>query len=220
MADGIFYPQVPTTPLAYSSSQQFLSQTGRGGLKTANVEPSLFALAEAGRIYSASTGVVADGVAPVQEIAEAGAFTGVALYNGNTAASTLSLVIISVGAFLCSGTPDVHSTLMGGVGQSAAALATTAGNTLKSTSGSARTTAATFKSSSTLATKQIGNAVLGCFETTATAKVGAGLVAHIPWGMFVVPATYSFAAYVFAGAGTSPLYGFTIVYAEIEAALV
>lgn len=220
----VVYVNTNVTALAdQANGTQNWPTLGRlGALKVSSVAPNLFELAEAGRLYSANTGVVADGLAPVQEFQTTGAYAGVALYNGNTAASGLSLVILSVGTYLNSATAvAIHSTLMGGVGKSAAALTTTSGNLIASCSGSSRTTAATFKSTPTLGTTGLTSAsVLANYEWVTAATVGGGPFCHIPWGMYVVPAGWSFGAYVLAGAGTSPLFGFSIVYAEIEATLV
>lgn len=222
MAD-IVYPYVGQSPMAASETQTALSMDNVGGLKANPTIPSLYNLAQAGRIYAANTGVVADGLAPVQEFVTTGAYAGVALYNGAAAGrSAVSLVILSVGTYLNSATAvAIHNTLMGGVGKSAAALTTTSGNNLASLSGSSRTTSATLKSTPTLGTTGLTSAfALASYEWVTAASVGGGPVVHIPWGMIVVPPTWSFGAYVLASAGTSPLFGFSIVYAEVESYLV
>jgi hypothetical protein len=221
----VVFVQTNATALADVGDGNASWQTvGRlGGMKVNQVTPPMYELAEAGRIYGANTGVVADGLAPVQEFVTTGAYAGVALYNGAAAGrGALSLVILAVGTYLNSATAvAIHSSLMGGIGKSAAALTTTSGNNLASLSGSTRTTVATLKSTPTLGTIGLTSAtVLANYEWVTAASVGGGPFCHIPWGMLVVPPTYSFGAYVLASAGTTPMFGFSIVYAEVESYLV
>ena len=195
-----------------------------GGQRMSQHLPPMYELLKAGRVYAATTGVVADGLAPVQDLPTTGAFAGVGLYNGNAAGlGGLALVVLGVAATLQSGTPAVHSTLYGGVGQSAAALATTSGNRLKSLSGSSRTTAATLKSTPTLGTVGLTSAVqLATYDFVALTAgiIGGGPGIFAPAGLAIVPSGWTYGAYVLASAGTTPLFGFSIVYAEVESYLV
>jgi len=216
MADGIFYPQVPTTALAFSTSQQFLSQSGLGGLKVSNIEPSRHKLAEAGRIYSWSS-ATATAKAPVTAIPTTAAIF--ALWNGNTAASTLQLSILGIGYFQVSGTAGLGAALIAGVTGTSQTAVTSATNAIKgSCSGSTRTSAATFGTDITLGATPSW-AIWGGTNQPAAVQVGAGVYVPIN-GELLVPTGCCLGMSVLSPAGTNALYGMSVIYAEIECALV
>jgi hypothetical protein len=216
---GGFRPFEVNAPGA-SAASIFVAEA-RGGVKTSQTVPQHFALMEAGRVFVATTGVVADGLAPVQDLPTTSAFAGTALYNGNPAGTgSLCFVVLACSVKLDSGTPDVHSALFGGVGKPSSAPTTTSGNSIGSVSGSSYAHGGVFKSTPTMATTAPAWDQLGNFETTATAKVGAGITCHMPWGAFVVQPGQAFCSVVLAGAGTSPLYGWSVRFAVVESYLV
>ena len=212
----VVYVQTNCTALADSQNGTTAWPTvGRlGGLKTNQVTPDLYQLAEAGRIYTAQFGVVTNAVASVTDIPTTGGHF--CLYNGNTSASRLNLAILSIGWMSASGTVGIGAALVGGVsgGAQASAVTTTSGNIIKSTCGSARTTAATADSTLTLTT-QPAWAILGNYNSVSGVGIGFGSVIDVQ-GMYIVPPTYVFAAAVVSPTGTSPAFLCSITYAEIE----
>lgn len=216
----IVYPQVSPSPFAYSATQTQLSQTWTGGLKTAQTTPEHWQLSQAGRIYTAQFGVVTNAVASVTDIPTTGAHF--ALYNGNaTGIGGTSLAILGWGVASASGTIGIGAFVVGGVTGAAqgSAVTTTAGNIIKSTSGSSRTTAATADSTLTL-TNQPAWAILGNVNTVSGVAIGYGANNYSMNGMFIVPPTFVFALAVVSPTGTSPTFLASITYAEIEAQLV
>ena len=190
-----------------------------GGLRTSQHLPPLYELTKAGRVYTAQFGVVANAVASVTDIPTTGAHF--ALYNGNTAGlGGLSLVILSVGWASASGTVGIGAFAVAGVsgGAQAAALTTTAGNLIKSCSGSTRTSAATADSTATLTTAPAWE-IIGNYNGVSGVGIGFGSV-HDPKGGFLVPPTYVFGVAIVSPTGTTPAFLCSIKYAEVETYLV
>lgn len=186
------------------------------GQLTSQTLPSKWELARSGRIYTAQFGVVTNAVASVTDIPTTGAHF--ALYNGNTAGvGGKCLAILGWGVASASGTLGIGAFVVGGVtgGAQASAATTTAGNIIKSTCGSTRTTAATADSTLTLTT-QPAWAILGNVNTVAGVAIGYGATNYGMEGMFIVPPAYIFALAVVSPTGTSPAFLASITYAEIE----
>ena len=220
MSDASFIRGGVTDLARYASgSQTNVGLAMDGSLKVTTVLPRYYELARSGRIYTAQFGVVADAVASVTDIPTTGGHF--CLYNGNaTGLGGKSLVILGWGVASASGTIGIGAFVVGGVsgGAQAAALTTTAGNIIKSNSGSSRTTAATADSTATLTTQPAWG-ILGNVNTVSGVAIGYGAVDYSVEGMHIVPPTYVFALAVVSPTGTTPKFTASITFAEIESEL-
>lgn len=192
-----------------------LRMTGNQNLTVAQYEPEYTGMAEAGRIYCAQPGVVANAIASAVDTPTTGAQW--ALYNGAPATSNIALLILGVSFFSASGTIGIGAALLGGVSSAAqaSAVTTTAGNLIYSTCGSSRTTVATYDSTLTL-TGQPAWMALATSNTPSGVAIGYGGSNYDLKGMFLVPRTYCFAMAVVSPTGTNPAFLASVVYAEVE----
>ena len=209
----IVYPTVPTTPVAGSETQAFLSQTGRGALKADMVSSKYHALAEAGLIYTAQFGVVTNAVASVVDIPSTGGHF--CLWNGATAGrGAVNYSILSVGWASASGTVGIGAFAVAGVSSGVqATVSTTSGNLIYSACGSTRPTSAKADSTLTI-TSQPAWGIIGNYNSVSGVGIGFGSVFYAD-GMFSVPPAFLFAVAVVSPTGSSPAFLCTITYAEI-----
>jgi hypothetical protein len=201
---------------AANGNHRRLRGSPTGSLVTTKHEADYASLAAAGRIYTAQFGVVTNAVASVTDIPTTGGHF--CLYNGASASGVapISLHILSVGWASASGTVGIGAFAVGGVSglAQASAVTTTAGNIIKSTSGSTRATSATADSTLTL-TSQPAWAILGNYNGVSGVGIGFGSVLETK-GMFIVPPTFVFALAIVSPTGTSPAFLASITYAEVE----
>lgn len=192
-----------------------------GSLKVNQTLPPKFAMAAAGRLYVASAGTHA-GIAPVQAVPTTAAAW--ALYNGNaTGIGGLSLLVYEANFWVVSGTTGVGASFFTGVSPTvqASAVAAVALSIVKSSSGSPRATAATLGVNVTLAGTPAWMCRGGLPQLAAASQLGLSLPVNVKFeGGCLIPAGFAMGLTVLSPAGTTPLYGVSVEYAEVESYLV
>lgn len=201
---------------AFSGSTRTVRMTQIESLAVAQVEPPKFDMTRAGRRFLGGNQIIANGIAPVAAIPTTTAT--LALYNTN---SERSLAIERIGFWLGSGTAAAGATLLATVSTNPIASPPSAmatGYGIQSASGRESSkclwaTGVTLPGTPTPAWFQ----VLSTFQLAA-ANVGQGDDSVDLEGMIVVPPLRALGLAILSGAGTTPLYGVSCVFSEIEAA--
>ncbi len=169
------------------------------------------ALCQKGKLFY---GTHTAGLAPVTAIPTTTA--AIALVNTNGDGGE-SLVIKQVSWGLISGTPTASATLLGGVSVGKIASLPTAhmSNSYSAPCrGRAAASNAFFQASTLPATAvwtQLGNAVMLAAATVGQGPYGAPLDLN---GSIIVPPGHAFHLAVFSGTGTTPLFGFSLIWGE------
>lgn len=207
-------------PTAFSFKGRVENQItadGYQGLVVSQQLPPLALLAQSGKVYSIST---AGGTAKAP-VGTVGTTTAAfALWNGNAATTKYCLVLLEVEARLVSGTAPVGSTMTLGVSptvQSSAvsAYAGVVGPKSQSAS-SSRASAAIIGGAITLAGAPVWRGVASSYVAQAV----GGAIIYNAGGGIIIPPQFALGATVQSDAGTTPLWGWTFTYAEIELDLV
>ena len=196
--------------------------TDNESIAVASTELLKMEMARSGSMYAGGNQIIANGIAPVSAIPTTTAT--LALFNDEEPGG-VSLVIDRLGFWLGSGTAAAGATLLATVSVSAiASLPTTnaTGYGSASTSGSTRLTKALWATAVTLpATTSRANAwfqVVSSFQLAA-ANVGQGSDFTNFDGSLVVPPGYALGLAILSGAGTTPLYGISATWAELQVSL-
>lgn len=196
--------------------------TDNESIAIASTELAKMEMARSGSMYGGGNQIIANGIAPVTAIPTTTAT--LALFNDEEPGG-VSLVIDRLGYWLGSGTATAGATLMACVSVSAvASLPTTnaTGYGSASLSGSTRLTKALWATAVTLpATTSRANAwfqVTSTFQLAA-ANVGQGDSYAQFDGALVVPPNYCLGLAILSGTGTSPLYGISATWAELQVSL-
>lgn len=192
--------------------------TPLGSLAVGQAESPYLERSRAGRRFYGGTQIIANGIAPVAAIPTTTAT--LALYNGDTGGSGLSLDLDWLNIFLGSGTAAAGMTLFGSVFKpSAGAPSVNAtGYGSASCSGSARGTKALWGAAVTAPVGSVWTALASTFQAAA-ANVGQGDNFVDIGGRIVVPPGYAFGLGILSGAGTTPLYGVGAQWGETETTL-
>lgn len=194
-------------------------QTDHESVAIATVEDMKLELARAGRRFMGGNQIIANGIAPVTAIPTTTAT--LALYNDEEAGGK-SLVIDRLGYWLGSGTSTAGATLLATVSVSTVASAPTTNATgygSASCSGSGQVTRALWTTAVTLpATTTRANAWIQVTSTfqLAAANVGQGDGYAELGGALVVPPGYCLGVAILSGTGTSPLYGVSATWSELQ----
>ena len=195
------------------------------GLLTSQTLPQRYELSRSGRIYVASSGAATAQASTATVPTTTAPF---ALWNGASGATggggntgAISYAILGVGFWTFSGTFGIGTMMFGGVSSSAQAAAVSAlsSSTVKSASGSTRTTAGVLGANITLAGTPSWMALGSAQTTGAAANLGQGAFVKLD-GEFIVPPGYCFGVACVTTQTSSPLFGASILYAEIESYLV
>jgi hypothetical protein len=192
--------------------------TRLGSIAVAETELSRQELSAAGRYFFGGNQVIASGVAPVTAIPTT---TGSAnLYNAATDGLTCLVIDYIAGPWLGSGTAAAGATLF--VGLSSAKMAGTipVANMSNWTSvcanGAAnRQTNALWDATATFTAAKTSWISVGSNFQLAAANVGQGGPAFIIHGGIVIPPGYALGIAALSAAGTSPLYGWSVGWAEV-----
>ena len=200
--------------------EKTVRMTAVESLATAQVEPARFELTRSGRRYIGGNSIIANGIAPVAAIPTTTAT--LALFNGEPTGGR-SYAIERINFWLGSGTAAAGATLM--VNPSTARLATAptamaTGYAAQSASGSARASRALWATAQTFPAAP-ANSWIGVVSTLQLAAANAGQgdgVVDLE-GAIVIPPGYALGFAILSGAGTTPLYGISATWAEIEAEL-
>ncbi len=187
-------------------------------LAVAQVEGYNSEAARAGRRFIGGNNIIANGIAPVSAIPTTTAT--LALYN-SAPESGRSLHIDRITFWLGSGTAAAGATLFGTVSPSAIAAAPTAmatGYTISSASGSTNSSYAIFTTAATVPVLPAAPAWIALSSSfqAAAANVGQGDGSVEYCGGIIVPPKRALCLGILSGAGTSPLYGISIVWNEFE----
>lgn len=205
------------TRMALGNSPQVLRLSGLESLSVNQVEPERFELTRAGRRFIGGNQIIANGIAPVAAIPTTTAT--LALYNGEQAGGR-AIAIERLGFWLGSGTPAAGATLLATVSTQKIATAPTAmatGYGVASASGSTYASKALWATGVTIpgAPTPAWIQVLSTLQLAA-ANVGQGDQLADFCGALVIPPQHALGLAILSGAGTTPLYGISCTWAEIE----
>jgi len=196
--------------------------TYNGGLAVDQVAPPKAELGLARRRFGAVVGNGATFIAPVTAVPTTTATF--MLYNGEPDGGRV-LSIETVGHFLASGTADANGALIGAVtlARQTTVPGAYASTVLSSLSGGPVDSKAVLANAHTITGGQpawIPLPYVGANSIAADANTigAAGGVANVD-GEFNVPPGHGFAITLVAGAGSTPLYGFSVTWAELDAPL-
>lgn len=179
----------------------------------AQVEPALLELSRSGRRFVGGNNVIAEGIAPVAAIPTTTA--DLALYN---ASQSLSLVIERLGFWLGSGTAAAGATLFGAVSTGRIATAPTAhatGHSAQNAAASSRASKALWSKNVTLPAGSAWFQLQSTFQAAA-ANAGQGESPLKLDGAIVIPPLHALGLAILSGAGTTPLYGVSAMWSELE----
>jgi len=169
------------------------------------------ALAQKGKLFYGGHTV---GLAPATAIPTTTATIALVNTNGDGGES---LVIKSVSNYVVSGTPTASGSILGGVSVGKIASLPTAHMTNSysaPTRGKVAASGAYFQASTIPATAvwmQLQNAVMLAAATVGQGPYGAPIDLA---GMFIVPPGFAFHLAMFSGTGTTPLFGWSLVWGE------
>ena len=203
---GNFYPyglpaQLRLSPLRHA----FVDQ----------VQPSRVELVRMGKVFSANlgTGAAATGTQSVAQMPTTA--TIMALWNGNTVASNIHLVILKVSAWVFAGTMGLGKSMICGVAsasQSAVTKGTGAVGPTNNLLTSTNVSAAIIGQATVLGGAPPWVVVAGA-DSPSAIEIGASMAADVE-GLFIVPPQFAFGMHVLGGAGTAPLYLGSVCWAE------
>lgn len=188
--------------------------TGIQSLSIAQTEAPYLEMARAGRRMHGGTQILANGIAPVQAIPTTAAT--LALYNNDTNNNGLSLVVDWLNVFLGSGTSAAGLSVFAAIAKPTTAPTVNAtGYGTSPMSGTSRGPKALWATGLTLPAGVNWSALVSTLNS-ASANVGQGDNFIDLGGRLIVPPGYALAIGLLAGAGTTPLFGVSAQWAEVE----
>lgn len=200
----------------YPGSDQEVRMTSVGSMAIGQTELPQVELSRTGRMFKGGCGIIANGIAPVAAIPTTTAT--LALYNAE-ADTGRTIFLDAVSVALLSGTPAAGLSVFAAVSNGKVATPVSAmatGYGVGPASGLTRhKSAALFGTAVTMPAGTVWDLV-GASLQTAAANVGQG---DGPWevrGGIAVPPGYALGLAILSGAGTTPLYGFGLRWAELE----
>lgn len=190
-------------------------------LAVTQVEPPRAEVSASGRRFAGGTSIISNGIAPVTAIPTTTAT--LALFNlAQQGSGSVALVIERLGFFLGSGTPTAGATMLACVSPRPIASPPTAmatGYALSSLSGTqTRLSKALWTTAVTLPTTPTSPAwfqVTSTFQLAA-ANVGQGDIVSDFEGAIIVPPGHALGLAILSGTGTTPLYGVSAMWSELE----
>lgn len=208
------------TRMSLGNSPQNLRLTGIESLAVASVEPDRFELTRSGRRFVGGCQIIANGIAPVAAIPTTTAT--LALVNTESAGGSC-LVIERLGFWLGSGTPAAGATLFGCVSTKPIATQPTAMQTgygSSNANGGTNYSKALFSAAVTIPSTPAP----AWFQVLSTQQLAAGNVGQGDGladlnGSIVIPPGHALGLGILSGAGTTPLYGISVGWSELEADL-
>lgn len=188
--------------------------TRLSSLAVAQTEAPYSEKTRSGRRFAGGTQIIANGIAPVQAIPTTTATLG--LFNSDTAGAGLSLSIDWLNVFLGSGTPAAGLTLFAAVAKpTSPPSANPTGYGTSSLSGSARGSKAIWGSALTIPAGVNWAAIASTLQLAA-ANAGQGDNFVDLGGRLIVPPGFALCLALLSGAGTTPLYGVSAQWSEVE----
>lgn len=219
MAD---YMQNAYTTVARLSKQAVPTTgvTGLGSERWAQVEPPFTELCRTTRLFTATLAQLANGSAPTQDVPTTG--PDHALYNNAPSDSNRYIVPVHIAwTFSNTGTTPAMgaagATMYGGVSALRIATPPTAngtGWTIQANRGTG-TSVGLCQVGPTFAAGTTWTLFEGAPFASAASVTGPGRGFPV-WGQFLVPPRFAFGFGVISGAGTNPLFCFTVIFAEVE----
>lgn len=199
---------------AMSDAPGQLRLTGQGSMAVAAVEPEAYERARAGRRFWGGNQIIANGIAPVAAIPTTTAT--LALYNGEPD-NGADLAIERINFWLGSGTAAAGATLFVCVSDGPIATTPTmaTGYEVASCSRGGRKSKAVFGTAVTIPADPSWVGALSTFQLAA-ANVGQGDGVAFLDGGIIVPPRHALGIAILSGAGTTPLYGVSAIWSEIE----
>ena len=180
----------------------------------AQVEPPYAEATRAGRHFHGGTQIIANGIAPVAAIPTVTAT--LALYNNDVNGNGLSLVLDWLNVFLGSGTPAAGLSIFAAVGRpTTAPSANATGYGSAAMSGTSRTSKALWATAQTFPAGVNWSALVSTLQAAA-ANVGQGDNYIDLGGRIVIPPGFALGIGLLSGAGTTPLYGISAQWSELE----
>lgn len=206
-------------PLAKSAQGARAVQraTTLGSMAVAQVELPRAEVARAGRYFFGGNQVIASGIAPVSAIPTTAISAG--LYNA-AQDGTMIVVDFIAGPWLGSGTAAAGATLLCGISQAKAAGTLPTANlsnwsSRNANGASTRVSVGLWDATATFVAAQTSWFSLGSNFQLAAANVGQGGPGLVIHGGILVPPGYEVGFAILSGAGTSPLYGLSMGWAEL-----
>lgn len=188
--------------------------TPLSSIAVAQTEPPYFELTRSGRRFHGGVQVIAAGIAPVQAIPTTTATLG--LFNNDTNNNGMALVVDWLNVFLGSGTAAIGATVMITVAKPTNAPTAHAANYAAGPlSGSSNGSKALWGTALTLPAGAVWTAVAST-QQAAGANVGQGDNFIDFGGRVVVPPGFALGIAILSGAGTTPLYGVSSQWSEVE----
>lgn len=188
--------------------------TTGSSMTIAQTEAPYCELSRSGRRFHGGTQILANGIAPVQAIPTTAATVG--LYNNDTAGNGLTLVVDWLNVFLASGTPAAGLTVLAAVGKPVTPPSANAtGYGTASLSNSSRGSKGLFGTALTIPAGVNWSALTSTFQAAA-ANIGQGDNPLDLGGRLIVPPGNALLLAILSGVGTTPLYGLSLSWAEIE----
>ncbi len=188
--------------------------TNQGSHPVAAVEPEAYERARAGRRFWGGNQIIANGIAPVSAIPTTTAT--LALYNGE-GDDGADYCIERINFWLGSGTAAAGATLFACVSDGPIATTPTmaTGYEVASMSRGSRKSKAVWATAVTIPSDPAWAGVLSTLQLAA-ANVGQGDGMTFLDGGLLIPPRHALGLAILSGAGTSPLYGVSCQWTEIE----
>lgn len=195
-----------------------LRLTSASSAAVAQTEPPYSEMTRNGKRFHGGTQIIANGIAPVSAIPTTTAT--LALYNNDNNNNGLSLVIDWLNVFLASGTPAAGLSVFATVAKPTnPPSANATGMGTAALSGTANGSKALWATALTLPALAVWSAIASTLQPAA-ANAGQGDNFVDLGGRIVVPPSYCLGLAIFSGVGTTPLYGVSAHWSEIEYDLV
>jgi hypothetical protein len=180
------------------------------------VLPSRAELVRMGKVFSANlgTGAAATGTQSVAQMPTTA--TIMALWNGNTVASNIHLVILKVSAWVFAGTMGLGKSMICGTSTASQTVVTKGTGAVGPTNNlltSTNTSNAIIGQATVLGGAPAWIVVAGA-DSPSAVEIGASMAADVE-GLFIVPPGFAFGMHVLGGAGTAPLYLGSVCWAEL-----
>lgn len=195
----------------YDNTPLDILQTNLGSTRVGQTEPDYFEMARRGWLFGVHH-TVATAIAPVQVIST----TTAPFVLNNVDTSGNVIVPLLVGVMLGSGTAGLGLTLCAGVTNGAVTTQLSADGTgvvHKCLRDQGNTPTAFADFAKTIPAGSVFNNI-GGMQNAAAAVVGSGFTVDLR-GMYVIKPTYGFCLSILSGAGTSPLFTLSVIYARI-----
>ena len=191
-----------------------LRSTNFASVAVAQTESPYLEATRNGKRMHGGTQILANGIAPVAAIPTTTATLG--LYNNDVNSNGLSLIIDWVNFYLASGTPAAGATLFVAVAKPTTAPTVNAtGYSSGPLSGTANGSKSLWATALTLPAGVVWSALTSTLQPAA-ANIGQGDSPLDLGGRIVIPPGYALGMALLSGAGTTPIYGISAQWAELE----